>query len=208
MESFLDDISRYWDGVGKKMIDDAGGRIIDNWRKKRQIVLRILNRHNLEEKNVLEIGTGNGVIGASLFLSFATLRYHGLDISPFFCESASKRFSLKVKLGSITAIPYEDKFFDVVMAFDTLEHIPPEDREKAYSEMGRVLKRPGIILINNPLCQSLHPPKYDFGFTHEDMEILAKKIHGRVTHLDAYSVPVLDQNSDDLMSYEFVEITK
>ncbi|MBI4744271.1 MAG: class I SAM-dependent methyltransferase [Actinobacteria bacterium] len=49
-------------------------------------------------------------------------------------------------LGDGTAIPFDDSSFDLVMAIDTLEHIPIEKRQKFISELLRVSSKYIIVM--------------------------------------------------------------
>ncbi len=60
--------------------------------------------------------------------------------------------------GSITSLPYPDATFDLVSGLDVLEHI--RDDQQAASEMVRVLKPGGLIIVTVP-----HRMKY---FTPQD----------------------------------------
>ena len=64
--------------------------------------------------------------------------YVGIDINPN---------SPAIK-GNACDIPFESGTFDVILAIDCLEHI--KNDEKAVSEMKRVLKNDGIIIIHSP----------------------------------------------------------
>ena len=57
-------------------------------------------------------------------------------------------------LGSITALPYGDGVFDLICAFDVIEHV--EDDERAFAELARVAA-PGAALITSV---PLHPEKW------------------------------------------------
>jgi SAM-dependent methyltransferase len=56
-------------------------------------------------------------------------------------------------LGDVIALPFENNFFDLVAAFEILEHI--ENDEKAFSEMARILKPSGFFIFSVPLRQDL-----------------------------------------------------
>jgi ubiquinone/menaquinone biosynthesis C-methylase UbiE len=60
---------------------------------------------------------------------------------------------LDVDKGSITDLPYNDESFDIACAFDVIEHV--EDDNKAMSELKRVIKKNGLILITVPAFQFL-----------------------------------------------------
>jgi SAM-dependent methyltransferase len=53
--------------------------------------------------------------------------------------------------GSVLALPFADGSFDVVGAFDVLEHCDPEDR--ALAELRRVLRPGGRLLLSVPAYQ-------------------------------------------------------
>src|SRR6187431_1662170 len=55
--------------------------------------------------------------------------------------------------ASIEALPFENKTFDLVCAFDVIEHV--EDHTAAVSEMYRVCKHAGNVCITVPAFKSL-----------------------------------------------------
>ena len=70
--------------------------------------------------------------------------YEGIDIDE---QSPAKK-------GSILDIPYKDNTFDVLICIDVLEHI--KDHEKAISELYRVLREGGLLLIHVPNKNQKH----------------------------------------------------
>lgn len=61
--------------------------------------------------------------------------------------------------GSATALPFQDASFDVVAAFDVIEHCEPESQ--AVSELARVLRPGGRLLAS--------VPAYDWAWTDHDV---------------------------------------
>jgi SAM-dependent methyltransferase len=57
-------------------------------------------------------------------------------------------------LGEITALPFPDCSFDLVCAFDIVEHI--EDDRQAFRELGRVAKDDATVIFSVPL----HPERW------------------------------------------------
>jgi SAM-dependent methyltransferase len=53
--------------------------------------------------------------------------------------------------GSALALPFADQSFDVVAAFDVIEHVPSEDA--ILSELARVLRPGGRLLVSVPAYQ-------------------------------------------------------
>ncbi len=76
-----------------------------------------------------------------------------IDISPSALAKLRARGGAAA-LGSITALPYGDKIFDLVCAFDVIEHV--DDDERALSELSRVAS-PGAALITSV---PLHPARW------------------------------------------------
>jgi hypothetical protein len=56
--------------------------------------------------------------------------------------------------GSGAALPFADQSFDVVMAVDTLEHIPPEKRTAFVRELTRVAAK--YVLVTGPFASPLN----------------------------------------------------
>jgi SAM-dependent methyltransferase len=54
--------------------------------------------------------------------------------------------------GQITALPFPDARFDLVCAFDIVEHT--EDDRKAFAELSRVLRPGGVFIFSVPLFKS------------------------------------------------------
>lgn len=196
--------SRYWDSVATKLKTDAKGNIIDNVLKRCEIVRRIL-AHRPFDARVLEIGAGHAltahVVNSTLL---GNLYYVGTDVSPEFCRVVEEKFRLTVLNTDILALPYpeDEKGFNMVWAFDTLEHVRPEDRPGGYAEIARVLAPHAVVMLNLPLDESAHPDEFDWGITDQDVADLAKVIGGRVVKWEAYTVPEIQR------SYAWVEIVR
>ncbi|MDO5674087.1 MAG: class I SAM-dependent methyltransferase [bacterium] len=105
----------------------------------------------LNPSNVLEIGPGIGVF--KHVASLTGLTVETLDLDP------------KLKpdfVGSATALPFEDSHYDVVCAFQMLEHLPYESALLAFEEMVRVSRRHVVISLPDARATwqySFHVPK-------------------------------------------------
>jgi SAM-dependent methyltransferase len=73
---------------------------------------------------------------------------HFLDISAPAIERLNARGGSAVP-GEITALPYRDGEFDLVCAFDVIEHA--EDDQQAFRELSRVLQDGATLVFSVPL---------------------------------------------------------
>jgi SAM-dependent methyltransferase len=94
-----------------------------------------VRQYHLEDKKVLEIGSGAGL------LQDLVADYTGLDVSP----SLGQRYHKKFVVGSATELPFADNSFDAIWTVWVMEHIP--EPERALSEIRRVLKPGGILFM-------------------------------------------------------------
>lgn len=69
------------------------------------------------------------------------------------CEFTSERMGIEIINGSVLELPFEDNSFDLVCAFDVIEHI--EDDQLGVSEMKRVCKSGGHVCVTVPAFMSL-----------------------------------------------------
>lgn len=101
-------------------------------------------------KRVLDVGCGFGFISEELAKENEV---YGLDISHNNLRLASE-LGLKTKRWDIQkGLPFESDFFDFVLATEILEHI--FDTDALLSEIRRVLKKDGILIVSVPNCCSL-----------------------------------------------------
>ena len=100
-------------------------------------------------KKVLDIASGEGY-GSNLLARHAQ-EVIGVDISQEAVVHANKKYSNKnlvFHVGSVLEIPCEAEVFDVVVSFETIEHI--SDHRKMIAEIKRVLKPDGLLIISTP----------------------------------------------------------
>jgi len=99
----------------------------------------------LNYDRLLEAGFGNGM----LFPTYNKLakETYGIDIHGKEKEIA-KLFKGDFRYGNIYEIPFLDNYFDCVISLSVIEHL--EDMDKALSELKRVAKADGDIIIGFP----------------------------------------------------------
>jgi len=96
---------------------------------------------------VLDVGCGTGS-HLELYQRFGCELY-GLDLSPSMLAVARKRLgdAAQLDLGDASQMPYQDDYFDLVVAMLTLHEMRPEIRTVVLREIKRVLKPDGRALL-------------------------------------------------------------
>lgn len=84
----------------------------------------------------MDIGTGTGFLPAILKQKGYAVK--SLDVNPNLNPDI---------VGSITSIPLKDSTFDIVSAFQVLEHLEFDNFERSISEMARVSKRYVVLSL-------------------------------------------------------------
>ncbi|WP_426320990.1 methyltransferase domain-containing protein [Pseudoduganella sp. R-43] len=109
----------------------------------------LLARELVAGKRVLDIACGEGY--GSQLLAERAAQVSGVDIAAETVDHARATYgagNLEFLLGDCAAIPFEAGTFDVVVSFETIEH--HDQHEKMISEIRRVLKPDGILVISSP----------------------------------------------------------
>lgn len=111
--------------------------------------LFVSNYINLCGKTVLDIASGSGY-GSSILAQKAK-QVIGVDISQEAVDYANAHYAnnnLTFQKGDCYQIPVSDKSIDLLVSFETIEHI--EFHETFFSEIKRVLRPDGILVISSP----------------------------------------------------------
>lgn len=87
--------------------------------------------------SILEVGVGDRVFG-SFIKNNTAVQYTSVDVAADVHPDV---------VGSILALPFADKSFDTVCAFEVLEHLPFERFEDALKELCRVARTRVVISI-------------------------------------------------------------
>jgi len=122
-------------------------------RLQESVVRKELKRLDLKGKDVLEYGCGVGR-WIHLFKQLGT-NWKGVDISEDMLSLAMNEYK-DVELKKVTddTIPYPEKSMDLVYSITVLHHNTYNAQERIASEMVRVLRDGGYVLILEDLGQS------------------------------------------------------
>jgi len=98
-----------------------------------------------EGSRVLELGCGNGkTLGA---IRGKGIDMVGLDISRVGMMLCPPELPVSLVQGDAAMLPFQDGSFDLVLANHVLGHLPLEGRERASSEIRRVLVQGGEVRV-------------------------------------------------------------
>lgn len=91
---------------------------------------------SFQPKSCLEIGVGNGIVGAAL--KGQGIELITLDIDPNLAPD---------HVASVESIPLPDNSVDIVLCAEVLEHLPYAQFEKCLSEISRVCRMGAVISL-------------------------------------------------------------
>ena len=130
--------------TGERMTSDISGQIeIEHYHR------YLFARDFCDDRDVLDLASGEGY-GTALLSQVANLAV-GVEIDDSAVSAAQKEFSrpnLRFQQGDACTLPLEDASFDVVVSFETLEHL--HDQDKFLAEVRRVLRPGGLFIVSTP----------------------------------------------------------
>lgn len=124
---------------------------------------------------LLEVGSGSGL--GSVFLSQHCAHVTGLEVKSTEIEEArtlNRRGNVEFRCGDLFDQPAASAY-DVVVALDVIEHVPPEEAGRFVAAMAALLKPEGMLVIGTP---SLHSYPHQSALS-------------RASHVKCYDLPEL-----------------
>lgn len=119
------------------------------FRARNRLIAATVRRFFPEAGSLLEVGCGTGVVLRALHEAFPALRLVGLEPSAEGLAVARRRLPEQVELvqRDVLELGYEDEF-DLVGAFDVLEHV--EEDERALAAIGGAIRPGGGLILLVP----------------------------------------------------------
>ncbi|MGZ4278359.1 MAG: class I SAM-dependent methyltransferase [Solirubrobacteraceae bacterium] len=98
-------------------------------------------------RRVLAAACGEGY-GTALLAGAGPERIVGLDVDERTVRHARQRYGLDIRQGDVLELPFADGEFDLVVSFETIEHVA--EPERALSEFARVVGPDGLLIVSTP----------------------------------------------------------
>lgn len=158
------------------------------FRRSHKRLLREINPDGDGKMRVLDVGCGTGELALKLSAKSQSIEIDGLDLSDKMIDEAKKKSEnsgIQFKTGSACSLPYADETFDVVTCAHSFHHY--KDQKKAVSEMHRVLKVNGRLMLMDGSRDTFFG-KFLFGF-------IIKKLEKEIYHSPAGELKALFHRS-------------
>lgn len=107
---------------------------------------------DIKNKKILDIGCGFGWFELNA-LKKGAREIAGIEISALDLKPAKENIEDKravFKIGGALKLPFKDNYFDTVVAWEVIEHIPKNTEDKMFKEVKRVLRKNGMFYLSTP----------------------------------------------------------
>lgn len=145
------------------------------FKRRAKIIFQNLNLRKSE--NILEVGCGRGFYTSTLSKLYPSHQVCGVDISRKYLSVAKKKIKKQNALliqADAEHLPFSNNTFNRIIISEVLEHLTED--QKALSEIFRVLKPNGIVLIT--------VPNKDYPFLWDPINWLLERFFG--THVPSH----------------------
>lgn len=114
--------------------------------------------------SVLDVGIGPGALLNALHLDNRFDQVTGIDIRRY-SKLVKLSDSLDIRIMDVRNLSFPDRSFDVVVCMEVLEHLEPDEFDRALRELRRVAAKRLFITIpfrEEPPLPSYHKQRFDF----------------------------------------------
>jgi SAM-dependent methyltransferase len=131
--------------TGERFLPSCEGEMIyEHWHR------YLFAKPHVVGKRVLDVASGEGYGSALLATGAASVT--GVDVSEEAVQHARRRYganpNLRFECASCTSLPFLRAEFDVIVSFETIEHIT--EQEAFVREVDRLLAPDGLFIISSP----------------------------------------------------------
>jgi 2-polyprenyl-3-methyl-5-hydroxy-6-metoxy-1,4-benzoquinol methylase len=158
-----------------------GWGLLEPWlAKQRSHQANLLIPHHLRQGRILDIGCGS----FPYFLSHTYFREkYAVDQNHKPDQLYDINWHL-LDLNTVSSLPFEDDFFDVITMLAVVEHLDPAAMTLLFCDIHRLLKPGGAIVMTTPSAWSNNLLKYMARFGLVSSEEIQE-------HVFAYTLPLL-----------------
>ncbi|CCO09090.1 class I SAM-dependent methyltransferase [Desulforamulus hydrothermalis] len=164
------------------------------WYKgRREIIGQVIKPYLQPAMKILDAGCGAGG-NMEYMLKYGSVV--GVDIAPEMVKHCRKK-GLSAYCESITALPFADHVFDLVICLDVLEHLA--DERAALAELTRVVRPGGVVVVSVPAFNWLwgehdilnnHYRRYNYGQLNRLVKEFPLSIE-RTTYFNFFLLPIV-----------------
>tara|TARA_B100000902_G_scaffold379035_1_gene412942 strand:+ start:1694 stop:2353 length:660 start_codon:yes stop_codon:yes gene_type:complete len=114
-----------------------------------EVVRDFIDYYNLDDgSKILDVGCAKGFMIYDFFRLNPNLDLHGIDISKYAIENSVTEINHKLQVANATNLPYEDNFFDLVIAINTIHNLDKAECATALKEISRVSKNNAFLTVD------------------------------------------------------------
>ena len=133
-------------------LEPTGERLVPERQRGELVHAEHLARYRLAAqlaagRRVLDAACGEGY-GTAMLAAAGATHAVGVDVDEATIAHARGRYPAEFRVADVVALPFEDGGFDLVVCFETIEHV--EAAERVLAELARVLDPDGLVLVSTP----------------------------------------------------------
>jgi ubiquinone/menaquinone biosynthesis C-methylase UbiE len=114
-----------------------------------EVVKDFSNYYNLNDgSRILDVGCAKGFMLYDFYKLNSNLDLHGIDISKYAIDNSVPEIKDKLQVANATKLPYEDNFFDLVIAINTIHNLDKDECGIALKEISRVSKENAFVTVD------------------------------------------------------------
>ncbi|MBP9770331.1 MAG: class I SAM-dependent methyltransferase [Candidatus Pacebacteria bacterium] len=170
---------------------------------------------------ILDLGSGRGRV--DFLLAREGVKIIGLDYVPQIVEKNNMAVkmeglekSLRFKTGDVLDIPFTDSSFDAILDIGTLQHLRVSEWENYISEIARVTKPEGLVLLielskNNATYGPIKPKESnsaDFLIHEMHYHFFTKEELGTMFVKDFETIALVEQTMGEDKALRFVTVLR